>query len=88
MSKFWLVIAGLVFAVLTVLFTQAPTNYLDRPHPAIKPISAGLLVSAVWAILFRRQIEQRRTSLFAMFVLVTLLATWYAADQYFDPNGW
>ena len=86
MSKFWLTIAGLVFAVLTVLITQAPTNYLDRPHPAIKPISAGLLVIAVWAVLFRRQIEQRRISLFAMFVLVTLLASWYAADQFFYPD--
>lgn len=86
MSKFWLAIAGIVFAVLAVLVSQAPTNYLDRPHPAIKPISAGLLVLAVWAVLFRRQVEQRRISLFAMFVLVTLLAIWYAADQFFNPG--
>jgi chromate transport protein ChrA len=86
MSKFWLAIAGLVFAVLAVLIAQAPTNYLDVPHPAIKPISAGVLVSAVWAILFRRQIEQRRISLLAMFILVTLLASWFAADQFFNPG--
>ncbi|BBO32198.1 hypothetical protein [Lacipirellula parvula] len=86
MSKFWLAIAGLVFAVLAVLVAQSPTNYLDVPHPAVKPISAGLLVSAVWAIFFRMQIEQRRISLFAMFVLVTLLASWFAADQFFNPR--
>jgi chromate transport protein ChrA len=57
------------------------------PHPAAKPIVAGLLVTAVWAIGFRKQIEQRRISLLAMLVLVTLLAIWLAADQYLNPGS-
>jgi ABC-type nickel/cobalt efflux system permease component RcnA len=88
MSKFWQVISAVVLAVVIVVMLQKPTTYDDTPHPALEPVCAGLLVTAVWAIAFRRQIEQRRISLFAMFVLVTLLAIWFAADQYFNPNGW
>ena len=86
MSRFWLVISGLLLAVGVFLVAQRPTTYHDRPHPAEKPILAGLLVTTVWAICFRKQIERRRISLFSLFVLVTLLAIWFAADQFFNPG--
>lgn len=86
MSKFWLVISGLFLTVVVFGLSSAPSHRGDLPHPAEKPIIAALLVTAVWAICFRKQIEQRRISLFSLFVLVTLLAVWFAADQYFNQG--
>ena len=84
MSKFWLVISGLLLAVVVFGHSSGPSHRGDLPHPAEKPIIATLLVIAVWVICFRKQIEQHRISLFSLFVLVTLLAMWFAADQYFN----
>ena len=88
MGKFWLFVSALVLAAGVIIVATTPRYRADMPHPAAKPIIAGLLVTAVWAICFRKQFERGRISLFSLFVLVTLLAIWFAADQYFNPNGW
>jgi uncharacterized membrane protein YhhN len=84
MSKFWLVIVGFWLAVVAFSLLSLPTHRGDLPHPAEKPIIAALLVATLWAICFRKQIEERRISLFSLFVLMTLIMVWLAADQYFN----
>jgi hypothetical protein len=44
---------------------------------------AALLVAALWAILFRPQLQQGRVSLVSILTLVTLEAIWFGAKQFF-----
>jgi chromate transport protein ChrA len=86
MSRFWQLVSALLLVAGAIIVVSAPAHRGDMPHPATKPIIAGLLVTAVWATGFRKQLERGRLSLFSLFVLVTLLASWFAAHQYFNPG--
>lgn len=88
MSRFWLTIGMVLLGAILIVFALAPTTY-DYPPRIVqqtgKFIVASSLVAVVWAILFRKQVEKLRVSLFSLFVLVTLEAFMLGLAILLDP---
>jgi hypothetical protein len=77
MPRFWsaisLVFVAIYFAALFALRFRVPRDFAAYPLTAV-------LLSVVWAIIFRPQLEHGRMSLAAIFALVTMQAVglWFA----------
>ena len=85
---FWrAVCVALVVFTVGILILPRPTHYLWTP-PLWAQIARvclmGLAVAVVWAIFFRRQVENLRISIFSMLVLVALEAVLMWGIQHFD----
>jgi hypothetical protein len=68
---------SLVVFVVGILILPTPTHYEWTPPLWAKTLRACLMalaVTAVWAILFRRQVENRRFSVFSILALVAMQA--------------
>ena len=89
MNRFWLTIGLVLLAAILVVFAVAPTSY-DYPPRIVRQtakfVVASSLVAVVWAILFRKQVEKLRVSLFSLFVLVTLEGFMLGLAILLDPT--
>jgi hypothetical protein len=86
--RYWSAFALCLFASIAALqFGASPFRGEAGPivayRNAAQHVGAALLVAAIWAILFRSQLQQGRVSLVSMLVLVTMQVLWFGAKQFF-----
>jgi hypothetical protein len=83
-KPFWIAVCGLLAAACAILYIEASRGWdrtdlmqrvrADHEWMIARHLLAAIMLSAVWAICFRPQLETGRLSLFAMFSLVTIQA--------------
>jgi hypothetical protein len=88
---FWPVIIGLAFVapLLPAIFVRTPLGQMKWPMTVSQRLpyyaATAILAFAIWAILFRGQIEKLRIRIVSLFVLVLLEAVLLLAIRFAHP---